>query len=363
MSESRPNRQQILDLMNGFRPACVIGAAAELDLWTALGDQSLSAEQLAEKLHADLRATTMLLDAVAALGLLEKRDAHYSVPPELRPWLVEDSPETILPMLRHAMNILAQLVAIGLGHQVGHSRAAAAEHSRSRRPTAPVSSPPCTSFPARWPTIWSSKLGPPKFRHLLDVGGASGTWTLAFLRAVPSATATIFDLPDAIEQARQRLAGTEFADRVTLVAGDFYVDDLPDGADFAWVSAICHQHSRRHNRELFAKVFRALVPGGRIALRDVVMEPDRTRPARGRVVRHQHVGEHRQRRHVHVRRIRRRPPIRRLRESAVAGEARSDELGRRGRKAVTTSNIAAGPLPPGYQGSGNVSGRSHARIR
>ena len=102
------------------------------------------------------------------------------------------------------------------------------------------------------------QLGPPKFHHLLDVGGASGTWTLAFLRAVPSATATIFDLPDAIEQARQRLAGTEFADRVTLVAGDFYSDDLPNGADFAWVSAICHQHSRRHNRELFAKVSRAL---------------------------------------------------------------------------------------------------------
>ena len=125
------------------------------------------------------------------------------------------------------------------------------------------------------------QLGPPKFHHLLDVGGASGTWTLAFLRAVPSATATIFDLPDAIEQARQRLAGTEFAARVKLVAGDFYVDDLPGGADFAWVSAICHQHSRRHNRELFAKVSRALVPGGRIAMRDVVMEPCRTRPFEG----------------------------------------------------------------------------------
>jgi hypothetical protein len=77
------------------------------------------------------------------------------------------------------------------------------------------------------------------------------------------------------------LAGSEFADRVKLVAGDFYVDDLPAGADFAWVSAICHQHSRRHNRELFANVSQALVPGGRIALRDVVMESDRTEPFEG----------------------------------------------------------------------------------
>ena len=68
---------------------------------------------------------------------------------------------------------------------------------------------------------------------------------------------------------------------MTLVAGEFYVDELPDGADFAWVSAICHQHSRRHNRELFAKVFRALVHGGRIAVRDIVMEPDRIGPREG----------------------------------------------------------------------------------
>ena len=126
-----------------------------------------------------------------------------------------------------------------------------------------------------------ARLGPPEFTHLLDVGGASGTWTLAFLRAVPGIKATIFDLPDAIGQARDRLAGTEFADRVALVPGDFYVDDLPGGADFAWVSAIVHQHSRQHNRALFAKVFAALEPGGRIAVRDVVMGPSRTKPVEG----------------------------------------------------------------------------------
>jgi SAM-dependent methyltransferase len=266
--------------MNGFRPACIIGAAAELDLWTAIGDQPLLAEQLAKKLNTNLRATTMLLDAVAALGLIEKRDIHYSVPSELRPWLVENSPDTILPMLRHAMNISrswSQLAAI-----------ATSGSPSPRQPSIRGAEADRASFIAAMHVISNPiaddlvrRLGPPNFRHLLDVGGASGTWTFAFLRAMPSAQATVFDLPDAIEQARQRLANSEFADRLTLVAGDFYVDPLPTGADFAWVSAICHQHSRRQNRELFAKVSRALVPGGRIALRDVVMEPCRTRPFEG----------------------------------------------------------------------------------
>jgi len=52
---------------------------------------------------------------------------------------------------------------------------------------------------------------------LLDVGGASGTWTMAFLRACPSASATLFDLPEVIPMARRRLAQARLADRVTLV--------------------------------------------------------------------------------------------------------------------------------------------------
>ena len=280
MSEARPNRQQILEMMNGFRPALVIGAAAELDLWTALGDRSLGAEQLAEKLDCDLRALSMLLDAMVALRLMEKRQRQYSVPPELRDWLVEGGRDTVLPMLRHASNVArgwSQLAWTAKGGipmpRPSSIRGAAADRASFIAAMHTVSGPMADDLVTR--------LGPPEFRHLLDVGGASGTWTLAFLRAVPSATATIFDLPDAIEQARQRLATTEFASRVTLAAGDFYVDDLPGDADFAWVSAICHQHSRRHNRELFAKVCKALVPGGRIALRDVVMEPCRTEPRDG----------------------------------------------------------------------------------
>jgi len=115
----------------------------------------------------------------------------------------------------------------------------------------------------------------------LDVGGASGTWTLAFLRACPSATATLFDLADVLPMARRRLTEAGMAEGVTLVAGDFMADPLPAGADLAWVSAIVHQNSREQNRQLFAKVFQALQPAGRIAIRDILMDATRTRPAAG----------------------------------------------------------------------------------
>ena len=84
-------------MMGGFRPACVIGACAELDIWSRLGDKSLPAEALARSLDCDLRAITIILDAVAALGLLVKNGGNYSVPGEIRPLLTEGGPQTLLP--------------------------------------------------------------------------------------------------------------------------------------------------------------------------------------------------------------------------------------------------------------------------
>jgi ubiquinone/menaquinone biosynthesis C-methylase UbiE len=118
---------------------------------------------------------------------------------------------------------------------------------------------------------------------LLDVGGASGTYTIAFLQAVPGMHATLFDRPEVVEIARERLSRANLLDHVHLVSGDFYQDEFPSGHDLAFVSAIIHQNSLRQNADLFGKIFRCLNPGGRIVIRDYVMESDRVRPKDGAV--------------------------------------------------------------------------------
>lgn len=280
MEERQPGRAELLEMAAGFQPACVLGVAAELNLFTVLDSQALTAEELAERLEADRRGLTILLDATAALRILEKQDGRYRVPEELRPLLAGTGPDSILPMIWHRMNtlrgwsMLAWTVRAGLpAPRPASIRGAEADAAAFVAAMHIASGPVADALVAR--------IGPPPFRHLLDVGGASGTWTLAFLRARPGASATIFDRPHAIAQARQRIAGTEFAGRVAFAPGDFSADELPGGADLAWVSAIVHQHSRAHNRDLFAKVSRALEPEGAIAIRDVVMTADRTRPLAG----------------------------------------------------------------------------------
>ncbi len=295
------DRQKVLELANGFRAACVLAAGADLDLWSLLGPDRLTAAELARRLRADLRATTVFLNALAALQLLEKQGDRYSVPEELRALLIRAEPANpnfteaadpkfskghphpeppILPMLQHLANVLrawsqlAWVVRAGIpAPRQASIRGFEADRAAFLEGMHALSAPVADGLVA--------ELGPPRFRHLLDVGGATGTWTLAFLRAIPEAQATIFDLPDARPLVEARLAQTPLKDRIRFVGGDFYRDPLPTGADFAWLSAIAHQNSRQQNRELFAKVWAALEPGGRIGIRDVVMEPCRTRPLQG----------------------------------------------------------------------------------
>ncbi len=272
--------ENLLNVVGGFHPACVLIAAAELDLFTLLHGQSMDAAGLAARAQADPRATTVLLDALVAMRLLQKRDGVYEVPTEVAELLTETGAQCRLGMVRHQGNCLrrwgqlAQVVRTGRPVEREVSvRGAEADLASFIRAMHEISDPVAATLVA--------SLEPLPFRHLLDLGGASGTWTIPFLRRHPDALATIFDLPEVIPMAGELLQRMGLADRVRLVAGSFYTDDLPRGADLAWVSAIVHQNSRVQNRELFRKVFAALVPGGRILIRDFVMDETRTDPPGG----------------------------------------------------------------------------------
>ena len=275
---------------SAFQESCVLTAAAELDLAARILERSNSttATELAEAVRLDLRALTVLLDALTALGYFVKStDSRYSVAEPFIELLDSRHPATFVPMLRHSgrclrsWSQLAWVVAGGIPAQ-GHSSILGAEADN-------------VSFILAMNSIGRTVVGPmvedlkksgvltfaKENIRFIDIGGASGTYTLAFLEALPGAEGTIFDLPVAIQEARHRFGGTPLESRVSFVEGNFYQDELPNGFDFAWISAIIHQHGRSESQALYGKAFRALNPGGRVAVRDFVMDSTRTSPPPG----------------------------------------------------------------------------------
>ncbi|UCF33565.1 MAG: methyltransferase domain-containing protein [Phycisphaerales bacterium] len=270
----------VLALAREYQTACVLAAAADLDLFRTLGSEARTAGYLASKLGTHLRGTTVLLDALVALELLDKEDGAYAVPPNLSPLLGAHDRGSVLAMIQHQANCLrrwAQLTVVVRSGKPAVRRASIRGEEADNE--AFINAMDNVSAPVAAEVI--REIGPFEFTHLLDVGGASGTWTIALLKANPEATATLFDLPEVIPLAERRLREAGLSRRVRLVAGDFDVDPLPEGADLAWVSAIIHQNSREQNRQLFARVFEALAAGGRVVIRDVLMDESRTSPPYG----------------------------------------------------------------------------------
>jgi len=275
---------------SAFQESCVLHAAAQLDLGTQILEQggSMTAPELATALNLHLRGLTVLLDALAGLGYFSKsKDARYSVAEPFVELLDRRHPETLVPMLRHSGNCLSSWGQL--------ARVVTDGTQAQRYPSILGAEADSVAFIQAMNSVGRAFVGPmiddlkkhgvldfsKENIRFLDIGGASGTYTLAFLEALPHAEGTIFDLPVAIREARQRFAGMPLESRVSFAEGDFYQNDLPEGFDFAWVSAIIHQHGRVESQELYRKAYRALNSGGRIAVRDFVMEPDRTSPPPG----------------------------------------------------------------------------------
>ena len=274
--------EAILKLSRQFMESRILLTAAELNIFTLLDETPSTTEDLAGRLHADLRGLTALLNALTSMGLLIKKDNTYKLATDSAQFLSDKSPRSLLPMIHHAAHLWeswSDLTSIVKAPGSAATASSSAHNADELR--AFIGAMHVVGMPMAQQIV--AAIRPGRARNLIDVGGASGTYTIAFLQAVPKMKATLFDRPAVIEIARERVLEAGMFDRVRLVAGDFYKDKLPGGHDLALLSAIIHQSSPGQNVELFRKVLRAVVSGGRIIIRDHVMEPSRTKPKEGAI--------------------------------------------------------------------------------
>jgi SAM-dependent methyltransferase len=257
----------------------VLFTAAELDVFTKLEGCHYTAAELARDANLDERGASRLLDCLVSLGMLHKDQNRYRLAAGSEV-LSATHPATILPMILHLNHIwknwslLSDVVRQGKNDSLrkladwgGEVQEAfiGAMHAIGQEMAAEIAG--------------AYDLSP--YKKLLDIGGASGTYTMAFLRRNPAMRAVIFDFAPVLALAKKRLTAEGFLDRVELAAGDFYTDELPGGCDLALLSAIIHQNSPEQNIDLYKKIHRALAPGGVVLIRDHIMDESRTQPPAG----------------------------------------------------------------------------------
>jgi len=91
---------RLMKLAAGFRESKIILAANEFDLFTELSEKPLQASELVERLKADARALSIIIDALAALGFLIKENGFYRNSEAAERYLVKGNPDYKGDMLK-----------------------------------------------------------------------------------------------------------------------------------------------------------------------------------------------------------------------------------------------------------------------
>lgn len=283
MPQKNMHRLDLLSLARGYQGPLILAAAADLQLFDVVSKSGTTSQTIARKLACAERGIVVLLDALVALGVLSKRRQYYHLQSSMGRLLNSRGPDSILAMLQHQSNCARNWVQLARVVKT----ASVARHSASVRGiqadrSAFVGAMHC-GYADEAPEV-VRRLCELPFRHVLDLGGASGTWTIALLQCCRRARATIVDRPCVIPMCRRRVVSSGLANRVKLLGGDFRRLRLPHGVDLVWLSAVIHEYSRPENLAIYRRAYRCLTTGGRIAIRDVVMEPQRRGPGFGALV-------------------------------------------------------------------------------
>jgi len=261
------------ELIRGFMPSRAVLTALELDVFSAIGKGG-TAKQIAAKIQAAVRSTEMLLNALVSLKLLEKVDGVYTNTPLSARFFVEGTPDSARSAQLHAANMWKRWSTLTEAVLAG---TAVAPRGENGSVTPFIAAMDHIARGRAHAVVQAVEVNGSK--RLLDLGGGSGAYSIAFAKAAPALQAEIIDLPEVLAIAQEHIRKAGLADRITTRAGDMLTVSLESGRyDLVLLSAICHMYSPEENQKLFERAYAALSPKGRLIVSDFILEADKTAP-------------------------------------------------------------------------------------
>ncbi|NIT36128.1 MAG: methyltransferase domain-containing protein [candidate division Zixibacteria bacterium] len=278
--EERPEltADGLQNIARAYHGSRIILTAYELGIFTALADERKTSAEVAEALGADPRATDRLMNALAVLGLLNKGEGLFANTAVAARYLVKGKPDYMAGLMHgvHLWDAWSTLTdAVRAGTSVFERPGGEAAERRTEAFIAAMHYN--AAFRAGRLVALLDLAG---VSRVLDVGGGSGIYAMAFVRAREGITATVFDLPQVTPLTRRYVEVEGLSGKIDIVAGDANVDELPRGYELVLVSQLIHSNSPEENAALINNCAASLNAGGCLVVQDFVVDGDRAGPPR-----------------------------------------------------------------------------------
>lgn len=273
--------QALMQMFWAMAPSRVLSAAVQLNIFSRFADGEKTAEEVAKAGNTSLRGTRMLLDALTALGFLEKHGARYAALPEVRRYLVPSSAEYIGAVFENdrlweSWSRLAEAVQTGRPVRAVERQ----EEAEAFFPILIRSLHVINRDAARrLAAALCSRGANPDGLRVLDVAAGSAVWSIPFAEADRKTRVTAQDFPGVLEHTRKFAEAGGVAEQFEYLPGNLReVDFGREKFDLALLGNIVHSEGEASSKALFRRLHAALRPGGRLVIIDFLPAEDRSGP-------------------------------------------------------------------------------------
>jgi SAM-dependent methyltransferase len=265
------------DVVYMFQRSRIILSGFELGIFTVIGDDKKTSAEVSNIIKSDARATDRLMNALVVCGLLEKQNNLFSNGEFAARQLVQGKPD-YLAGFGHSVNMWNTWSQLTEAVRIGHTMRTGGENAKNWNESFIAAMHERSSKQA--PDL-VAKLELTNVKKMLDVGGGSGAYSIAFVKARPDLHAVVFDLPNILSITQKYLVATGTENNISTLPGNYNSDDPGSGYDLVFMSAIVHINSPEENQSLVNKCAQALNPGGQLIIQDHIMDADRISPETG----------------------------------------------------------------------------------
>jgi SAM-dependent methyltransferase len=263
----------------------LITAVSHLDLFTRLARNPCDLPNLCLGLDLAARPADVMLTLFAALGLVRRDGAIFTLTDLAREHLVADSPGSLVPYFaslkdRPICQEILTVLQTGRPFGWGNQRNEADWHGAMER----------TDFAEAFLAAMDARgayLAPRLARalpdsgtpqRLLDIAGGSGLYACAAVAAQPQLQAVVLEKPPVHRLAERAIARRGCQERVSVRAGDIFTDPLPRGFDLHLYANVLHDWDEPEVFTLLQKSWEALTHGGWLAIFDAHLNAEKSGP-------------------------------------------------------------------------------------
>lgn len=278
------NFSQLMSLASGQVEARILQTAVELAIFDCLEHLPRTTDEVAKALRLEPKATELLLNALAALSLLDKRAESFALTESARVYLLRSSRRYLGGMIHfefslwHCWDQLPQ--AIRSGQPVRPPNVYQDDAAETETFINAMDSLVKARGDAE---ILLQALDWSDLDNLLDVGSGPATYPISLGQRFPKLRITIFDLPATLSVTERFVREAGMADRIELIAGDYRRDDIPGSYDRIFLSNIIHGENNERNMKLIEKLAANLGPSGQLVVKDHILDESRANPRVGAI--------------------------------------------------------------------------------